>query len=240
MVAAAAENAADDLIGRPALGRATFCAITQKRPCPATFAVARGLFPTGLTPLFAPGVKCRGIDEHFAIDYAYKRDRQVYHGGIDMPAPFGTPIIAAAAGTVVGVYDNERSHRGIQVILRHSCVDYGLPLVIFTVYAHFERVPKLAVGQRVRMGEVLGPTGNSGADRSHKGIGQRRGSGGRFAGRGGGRFAGRGGGRRFISASITAPARNSPRYAALRFRSTDTGWIRSHFSAANRLSTPRS
>ena len=76
--ALAGENAAGgDLISRAALGQETFCAITQKRPCPAKYSDTRGLFSTRLTPLFAPDAKCRGIDEQYAIDYAYKRNRHV-------------------------------------------------------------------------------------------------------------------------------------------------------------------
>ena len=81
-----------------------------------------------------------------------------------MPAPRGTPMIAAAAGTVVAKYRGETSARGIEVIVRHSPEDTGIPLWIYTQYCHFSEVPKVEVGQRVRMGENLGPTGNSGID----------------------------------------------------------------------------
>lgn len=115
-----------------------------------------------------------------AIDDTYKRSRESYHGGIDMPAPFGKPIIAATAGTVVGVYDGSGSFRGKELILRHTPEDTGIPLYIYTNYRHFERTPGFRVGDRVRMGEVLGPTGNSGATPD-------RGGGGRGGGRSGGR-----------------------------------------------------
>jgi murein DD-endopeptidase MepM/ murein hydrolase activator NlpD len=211
----AASAAGGDRITKTELGEETFCAIAHKPPCSIKPAVARGLFQTGLEPRFAADAKCRGIDEHYAISYAYKRERESYHGGIDMPAPFGTPIIAAAAGTVVGVYRG-RGHLGMHIILRHTPDDTGLPVYVYTLYAHFERLPKFAVGDRVRMGEVLGPTGNSGADRAHKGVGQRRGSGGRNAG--GGRGGQRGGfqGRRRPAIHFGVYFSASPKYAALR------------------------
>lgn len=144
------------------LDRETLCGIGRLRKCDPAVAIKRGLFETGLRPRFPDGLKCRGIDERWAISYTAKRGREAYHGGIDMPAPYGTPMIAAAAGTVVGKYRGERTLRGMEITLRHSPEDTGLPLWIYTQYAHFNEMPTQEVGQRVRMGEVLGPTGNSG------------------------------------------------------------------------------
>lgn len=140
----------------------TKCAIGRLRSCDISEAVGRGLFETGLKPSFPEHAQCREIDEGYAIPYASKRDREPYHGGIDMPAPFGTPMIAAAAGTVVAKYEGERSFRGMEVVLRHSPEDTGLPLWIYTQYAHCSELPALEIGQRVRMGETICPTGNSG------------------------------------------------------------------------------
>jgi hypothetical protein len=161
-----------DRIGRDALDQTSYCAIGRKPPCSAKASVERGLFQTGLHPRFAEGVHCRDIDsERYAIDYTYKRNRESYHGGIDMPAPFGTPIVAAAAGTVVGIYRGEHGHQGIHVILRHTPQDTGLPIWVYTVYAHLNAMPKLHVGDHLRMGDLIGPTGNSGQGRAHAGGG---------------------------------------------------------------------
>lgn len=157
---------ADAIAGRTgveALGRATLCGIGRGFDCDAKVSVERGLFETRLRPRFPEGASCRDIDEGYAISYSHKRDRELYHGGIDMPAPFGTPIVAAAAGTVVGVFAGEKSPRGIEVVLRHSPEETGIPLWIYTQYTHFREIPNLKVGQRVNMGDLLGPTGNTGA-----------------------------------------------------------------------------
>lgn len=163
-------------VGVDRVTRETLCGIGRGRQCDINLAIELGLFETGLRPRFPTNAQCRDIDEQWAIDYTYKRPREAYHGGIDMPAPFGTPIIAAAAGTVVAISASPDSFRGAEIILRHSPDDTGIPLWIYTQYAHFDAAPKLQVGQRVAMGQTLGPTGNSGRrpKRAQRRRGQRQ------------------------------------------------------------------
>ncbi|MBI5682202.1 MAG: M23 family metallopeptidase [Deltaproteobacteria bacterium] len=151
------------LVETTAVDPITSCAIGRwLNNCDIKTAITRGLFETGLTPVFPEHTSCREIDEGYAISYSKKRPREMYHGGIDIPAPWGMPIIAAAAGEVVGVYHGNDSPRGVEIVLRHSPEDTGIPLWIYTQYTHFSEIPSLKVGQRVRMGEILGKTGNSG------------------------------------------------------------------------------
>ena len=83
------------------------------------------------------------------------------HTGVDIPRPAGTPIFAAAAGTVVRVV--------------HSRVGYGLHVVIdhhngyTTLYAHASAI-HVTVGQQVNQGDVIasvGRTGNSTGNHLH-------------------------------------------------------------------------
>jgi len=157
-----AETAQGGRTAEAAIDPVTRCAIGRWPNCDVKQAIALGLFETGLSPSFPENAKCRGIDEGYAISYTAKRPKEAYHGGIDIPAPWGTPMIAVAAGTVVGKFLGENSARGIEIVLRHSPEDTGIPLWIYTQYGHFSEMPKLEIGQRVRMGENLGPTGNSG------------------------------------------------------------------------------
>lgn len=77
------------------------------------------------------------------------------HRGIDLPAPAGAWVRAAAAGRVVAV--RRRAGAGLEVSLRH-------PGGAITRYAHLGSVaPALASGKRaVRQGEVLGRIGRTG------------------------------------------------------------------------------
>lgn len=154
--------------GRPgettedAISRTEFCAISRSKQCGNADAIAYGLFETGLMPRFPANAKCRDIDEHYAKDYTPVRPQESYHGGIDIPAPYGTPMIAAASGTVVARYGADNSPRGIEIVLRHSPEDTGLPYWLYTQYTHFDKMPEWEIGRRVRIGEALGPTGNTG------------------------------------------------------------------------------
>ncbi|MCG7966358.1 MAG: peptidoglycan DD-metalloendopeptidase family protein [Candidatus Thiodiazotropha taylori] len=123
----------------------------------------KGLVPTGLYPVWPDGIGCRGIDETYAMDYSHKRPKEAYHGGIDLPAPFGTPVLAVMDGEVVALYDAADSNpRGVEVVIRHLPEQSGLPLYLYSRYTHFDRLPELVIGQSIRMGDILGETGNSG------------------------------------------------------------------------------
>jgi len=163
---AASPATTDGLVPMDAIDEKTRCGIGRSRKCDIQDAVDLGLFETGLVPVFPDGLDCPGIDEAWAIDYSGKRDRVNYHGGIDMPAVTGTPIIAAADGTVVSTSMGEKSYRGIELIVRHAPADTGLDVWVYTQYAHFDTPPTLGVGDRVKMGQVLGPTGNTGITNS--------------------------------------------------------------------------
>ncbi len=122
----------------------------------------RGLIATGLTPEFDKNVNCRGIDEYWAMNYTQKRGREAYHGGIDIPAPQGTPILAVADGVVAGKFMNEGNPKGIEIMLRHRPEDTGHDMWVYTQYTHLLEMPNLVIGQIVRTGEVIGKTSNSG------------------------------------------------------------------------------
>jgi murein DD-endopeptidase MepM/ murein hydrolase activator NlpD len=76
------------------------------------------------------------------------------HQGVDFAAPTGTPVVAAADGTVMDV--GPRSTYGRTITLRHSG---GTE----TLYAHLSSFsPGLAPGQHVRQGQTIGRVGSTG------------------------------------------------------------------------------
>jgi len=75
------------------------------------------------------------------------------HEGIDLPAPTGTPVIAAADGEVVYAGDGIRGY-GNLVVLQH-------PGDLLTVYAHNSAL-FVKQGQTVRAGERIAAVGQTG------------------------------------------------------------------------------
>ncbi|MET9934460.1 MULTISPECIES: peptidoglycan DD-metalloendopeptidase family protein [unclassified Streptomyces] len=76
-----------------------------------------------------------------------------YHTGVDFPVPVGTPIKAAGPGVVhsagwAGAYGNE-------VVIRHDDGKYSQ-------YAHMAGTPLVKAGQKVRGGQQIGVSGETG------------------------------------------------------------------------------
>lgn len=80
------------------------------------------------------------------------------HDAIDIHAPRGTPVVAAAAGTVARLFTSERGGRTVYVTAPTAP---GVWRVYY--YAHLDAYASgLAAGQRVRAGQPLGTVGDSG------------------------------------------------------------------------------
>lgn len=103
------------------------------------------------------------------------------HEGIDFPASDGTPVLAAASGTVARVdlnfldWNNEQQDLALSEAItlgytpaatldrirgRQVWIDHGKGLV--TRYAHLSAVEPLVVGQTVDAGRLIGAVGSSG------------------------------------------------------------------------------
>jgi len=80
------------------------------------------------------------------------RARGWQHYGIDLRAPLGTPVLAAADGTVVRV--GEHPNAGKLVVVSHAPD-------LATVYWHLSAIDARS-GQTVRRGEPVGRSGTSG------------------------------------------------------------------------------
>jgi len=77
-----------------------------------------------------------------------------FHNGVDYAAPLGTPVHAAAGGTVEAI--GRRKDFGLFLRIRH-------PGELETGYSHLSSLaPGIAVGQTIEVGEVIGKIGRSG------------------------------------------------------------------------------
>ncbi|MBS1845574.1 MAG: peptidoglycan DD-metalloendopeptidase family protein [Actinobacteria bacterium] len=86
--------------------------------------------------------------------FGFRWGRQ--HEGIDIGAPEGTPIWAAADGTVV-LQQGEYESGGYG---NYTCVEHG-SIGLTTCYAH-QSAFQVSLGERVAQGQVIGLVGNTG------------------------------------------------------------------------------
>jgi peptidoglycan LD-endopeptidase LytH len=85
------------------------------------------------------------------------------HDAIDIPAPAGTPVLAAADGEIIKLFQSDRGGTTVYQLSPDK------KLVFY--YAHLQRYADgLTVGKFARQGEIIGhvgDTGNAGAGNYH-------------------------------------------------------------------------
>jgi murein DD-endopeptidase MepM/ murein hydrolase activator NlpD len=100
----------------------------------------------------APDVWLLPIQVQFQITTVYEMRWGEFHWGVDMAAPYGTPIYAAHAGTV--------STSGVEGGYG-NCVRLDHGGGVETVYGHSSKL-LVAVGQKVRAGDMIALVGSTG------------------------------------------------------------------------------
>ena len=115
-------------------------------------AAAAGATPVGVTAEQAPGVVI--LSPYRSLVGANARPRLLPHAGVDIAAPAGTPVLAAADGIVTLLIDFKPGC-GIGVVLSHPAFKH------WTAYCHMTRI-LVASGQTVSRGEPIGVSGTSG------------------------------------------------------------------------------
>ena len=136
----------------------------QEQPVAGTQPIGGGSNPT--TPeatkpstVTKPMVTAAPVEGEIVVVYAMEalgynpttRDWRT-HNGIDIAAAAGTPVCAAAAGTVYTVYEDETM--GTTVVLRHQDG-------YVTCYASLDKEVAVAVGESVDVGQKLGVVGTT-------------------------------------------------------------------------------
>jgi murein DD-endopeptidase MepM/ murein hydrolase activator NlpD len=81
-------------------------------------------------------------------------DRPEFHKGIDLAAPLGTPVLAAADGTVA--FAGRHGNNGVFIKLEHTGQ-------LMTAYSHLQRIAAgVSEGSHVTKGQVIGYVGETG------------------------------------------------------------------------------
>jgi murein DD-endopeptidase MepM/ murein hydrolase activator NlpD len=95
------------------------------------------------------------ISKEFSVDipiYSLTLDQYIIHSGIDIQAPADTKVLAAAAGTVTKVYNDDKL--GITIEIAH-----GNGLV--TKYSNLSTTKMVEEGDVVEKGQAISGIGNS-------------------------------------------------------------------------------
>lgn len=83
-----------------------------------------------------------------------------FHNGIDIGAPAGTRIYAAADGLVYATGTGKAAY-GNWVVIKHTLSKDGKIFNIYTLYGHMQNFA-VSVGQPIRGGDLVGYEGNTG------------------------------------------------------------------------------
>jgi len=116
----------------------------------------------------APAVKWTHPLPGFAVQGGFRTPQRPTHRGVDLMSFRGTPIRAAAEGTVVEVVCNIQAGGSCDVDgtpASRGCgwyVKIAHPGRIATLYCHMVRRPAVTAGQKVVAGQVIGYVGTSG------------------------------------------------------------------------------
>ena len=92
------------------------------------------------------------VFDNFGERRIYNDKPRSSHGGVDISAPTGTPVLASNSGEVVLASDLYFSGKTV-------IIDHGLGL--FSLYCHFSKI-NVKRGQDIRRGDVIGEVGSTG------------------------------------------------------------------------------
>jgi murein DD-endopeptidase MepM/ murein hydrolase activator NlpD len=132
----------------------------ENNPAAANDPTLTGSF-VGTLKLIIPVVGVR--PDQLLDTFTDARSEGRVHDAIDIPAPAGTPVVAAADGEIIKLFQSERGGTTIYQLSPDK------KLVFY--YAHLQRYADgLAPGKSVKQGEVIayvGDTGNAGVGNFH-------------------------------------------------------------------------
>jgi murein DD-endopeptidase MepM/ murein hydrolase activator NlpD len=120
--------------------------------------------PIGFVGILKLIVPVAGVHANQLVDtFADSRSEGRVHDAIDIPAPQGTPVVAAADGQIIKLFQSDRGGTTIyQLSTDRKLIFY---------YAHLQRYADgLTEGKYVRQGELIGyvgDTGNAGPGNYH-------------------------------------------------------------------------
>lgn len=131
-------------------------AVPKDAPKKPVAQVAKAPAPRSARELIKSRAFLWPVDGNIYSAFNATRGKNRKHGAVDIVAPKGTPVAAAADGTVAVVANGGKSYRGYGKIV---IVDHGSG--VRTVYAHLSSFA-VKTGQSVKAGQVIGGVGRTG------------------------------------------------------------------------------
>ena len=125
---------------------------TAKTVCSDNSDASREIFANTLFPAFIMPVPNGELSSHFGYRKLYRYGKARMHSGIDIRAPRGSAVLAAASGTVLVTHRNGSYGKTIDI-------DHGNGIV--SRYAHLDSF-RTKPGTKVESGEIIGTVGRSG------------------------------------------------------------------------------
>lgn len=133
--------------------------IAQAKIARAPLVGASGrVFPLDGTYRMSQGFGCVAHDPYYPTSSICTSDRPSFHNGVDFAANPGTPILAAASGTVTFVGLDGAAHEpDSKIVIQHDGENDGFS----TEYLHWEET-LVKVGDRVAAGQPIATVGSVG------------------------------------------------------------------------------
>ena len=95
------------------------------------------------------------LENAFGNSYTYFGIFRGGHTGVDLAAPYGTPVQAVAAGKVVRIFTRPNMRYGRYLMIQHGPK-------LFSLYGHLSAI-KVRLGEQLKQGQVIAAVGNTGA-----------------------------------------------------------------------------
>lgn len=96
------------------------------------------------------------VTNEYSMDsliYSVTLDQYMVHCGVDIEAPEDTQVVAAAAGTVTAVYQDDRYGNSIEITHDNGFI---------TIYSNLTDADMVEVGDVVEAGKIIGGVGTTG------------------------------------------------------------------------------
>lgn len=115
------------------------------------------VFPLAGSYQQTQGYGCVPYNSGYPAGAGCRADKPSFHDGVDLGAPAGTPIFAAASGTVIFAGLDSTASGNSKLVIVHDGANAGFE----TIYLHWQK-SYVIVGQKVSAGQVIAEVGSVG------------------------------------------------------------------------------